>query len=95
MSFLRVSGEAGRRVCLTHGRGELRRRREKRRRMALKIFSEHKPYLNFRSARLNGKKMAIKIKITNRKNIQDIVLKKILYIAENKLLVKTSPFFYE
>ena len=37
MSFLRVSGEAGRRVCLTHGRGELRSRREKRRRMVLKI----------------------------------------------------------
>jgi len=34
--------------------------------MALKIFSEHKPYLNFISARLNGKKMAIKIKDTNK-----------------------------
>jgi hypothetical protein len=46
-----------------------------------------------RSARLNGKKMAIKIKITNRKNIQNIVLEKIMHIAENKLLVETSPFF--
>jgi len=45
--------------------GELRRRREKRRRMALKIFSEPKPFLNFRSARINGKKMAIKIKNVN------------------------------
>jgi len=48
-----------------------------------------------RSARLNGKKMAIKIKNTNRKNVQDIVVEKNLYIAENKLIIKTSPFFYE
>jgi len=52
MSFLRESGKAGLRVCLTHGRGELRRSRKKRKRMALKIWTEHKPYLNFRSARL-------------------------------------------
>jgi len=63
--------------------------------MALKIFSERKPYLNFISARLNGKKMAVKIKNTNRKNVQVIILEKILYIAENKLIVKASPFFYE
>jgi len=31
-----------------------------------------------RSARLNGKKMAVKIKNTNRKNVQVIVLEKIL-----------------
>jgi len=37
-----------------------------------------------RLARLKGKKMAIKIKNKNRKYVQDIVLKKILYIAENK-----------
>jgi hypothetical protein len=48
-----------------------------------------------RSARLNGKKTAIKIKNTYRKNVQVIVLEKILYITENKLIIKTSPFFYE
>jgi hypothetical protein len=45
--------------------------------------------------RLEGKKMAIKIKNTNMNNIQDVVLEKILYIAENRLLMKKSPFFYE
>jgi hypothetical protein len=39
--------------------------------------------------------MAIKIKNNNRKNVQVIVLEKILYIAENKMTMKTSPFFYE
>jgi len=29
------------------------------------------------------------------KNIQDIVIKKNLYIAEIKLIMRTSPFFYE
>jgi hypothetical protein len=48
-----------------------------------------------RLARLKGKKMAIKIKNTYRKNVQVIVLEKILYIAENKMTMKTSPFFYE
>jgi hypothetical protein len=48
-----------------------------------------------RSARLKGKKMAIKIKNTYRKNVQVIVLEKILYIAENKMTMKISPFFYE
>jgi hypothetical protein len=48
-----------------------------------------------RSARLRGKKMAIKIKNTNRKNIQVIVFEKILYIDESKMIMKTSPFFYE
>ncbi len=52
-------------------------------------------FLAVRLARLEGKKMAIKIKNTNKKNVQDIVLEKILYIAENKLIMKTSPFFYE
>jgi len=46
-----------------------------------------------RSARLNGKKMAIKIENENRKNIQIMVLKKNLYIAEIKLIMRTSPFF--
>ena len=45
--FSRESDVVGRWACLTHGRGELRRRREKRRGMALKIWSEHKPHLNF------------------------------------------------
>jgi len=48
-----------------------------------------------RSARLKGKKMAIKIKNVNRKNIQNIVLDRNLYEAEYKLVIKTSPFFYE
>jgi len=39
--------------------------------------------------------MAIKIKNKNRKNIQNMVLYKNLYIAENRLVMKTSPFFYE
>ena len=48
-----------------------------------------------RSARLKGKKMAIKMKNTDKKNAQVNVLEKILYIAENKMIIKTSPFFYE
>jgi len=47
-----------------------------------------------RSARLKGKKMAIIIKNSNRKNVQVIILEKILYIAENKIIMKESPFFY-
>jgi len=39
--------------------------------------------------------MAIKIKKVNRKNIQNVVLDKNLFIAENKLVMKTSPFLYE
>ncbi|MGM0465186.1 MAG: hypothetical protein ACQERH_02000, partial [Acidobacteriota bacterium] len=74
-------------------RGELRRRREKRRRMALKIFSEHKLHLNFRSARLNGKKMAINIENKNRRNVQIMVLEKIVYIFENKLILKGIAIF--
>ncbi len=48
-----------------------------------------------RLARLEGKKMAIKIEIMIRRNVQLNVLEKILYIAENKLIMKTLPFFYE
>jgi hypothetical protein len=48
-----------------------------------------------RTARLKGKKMAIKIKNKNRKKVQNIVIEKIVYLAENKLIMKTSPFFYE
>jgi len=39
--------------------------------------------------------MAIKIKNVYRKNIQNMVLDKNLYIADNKLTIKISPFFYE
>jgi len=39
--------------------------------------------------------MAIKIENKNKKDIQIMVLKKIMYIAESKLLMRTSPFFYE
>jgi len=39
--------------------------------------------------------MAMRIKNINRKNIQNIVLDKNLYISENRLAIKTSPFFYE
>jgi hypothetical protein len=39
--------------------------------------------------------MAIKIENVNRKNIQNVVLDKNLFIVENKLAMKTSPFFYE
>jgi len=48
-----------------------------------------------RSARLNGKKMAIKIENISNKNFRIMVIVKILYIAETKLTIKTSPFFYE
>ena len=48
-----------------------------------------------RSARLTGKKMAIKIKNTNNKIITFDVFEIILHIAENKLIMKVSPFFYE
>jgi len=41
------------------------------------------------------KKMAIKIKNTNSKNVQVIFLEKILFIVENKIIMNASPFFYE
>ena len=37
--------------------------------------------------------MAIKIGNKNKKNVQIIVFEKILYIAEMRLIMKTSPFF--
>jgi hypothetical protein len=46
-----------------------------------------------RSARLNGKKMAIKIKNKNEKIVKITILEKILYIVKKKLTIKTSPFF--
>jgi len=39
--------------------------------------------------------MAIKIKNKNKKNVQVNVLEKNLHIAEIKLIMKASPFFYE
>jgi hypothetical protein len=48
-----------------------------------------------RSARLKGKKMAVEIKDTNRENVQVNILEKTLVIAENKIIMKASPFFYE
>jgi len=39
--------------------------------------------------------MAIKMKITNKKIIKIIIFEKISYITEKKLIIKTSPFFYE
>jgi len=39
--------------------------------------------------------MVIKIKNKNTKIVKIILLEKNLYIAEKKLRVKTSPFFYE
>jgi len=39
--------------------------------------------------------MAFKIKSINRKNVHVIIPKIILYIAENKLIINASPFFYE
>jgi len=47
------------------------------------------------SARLKGKKMAIKIKKANKKNVPFIVLEKIMQIAENEIVMELSPFFYE
>jgi len=39
--------------------------------------------------------MAIKMKNTDKKNAQVNVLEKILYIAENEIIIKISPFFFE
>jgi len=48
-----------------------------------------------RLACLNGSKIAMKIKNTKSVNVQVIITKNILYIAENKLIMNASPFFYE
>jgi len=39
--------------------------------------------------------MAIKIKNKNKKKVLIIILEKILQIIEKKIIIKTSPFFYE
>jgi hypothetical protein len=46
-----------------------------------------------RSARLNGKKMAIKIKNKNKKRVKIIIIEKFLHITENKLIIKALPLF--
>jgi hypothetical protein len=48
-----------------------------------------------RLARLKGKKMAIKIKNKNEKKVAIIILERISYIIEKKILIAASPFFYE
>jgi len=48
-----------------------------------------------RSARSEGKKMAIKIKNKNKKKVTIIIFNKILHVIEKKIIIKTSPFFYE
>jgi hypothetical protein len=39
--------------------------------------------------------MAIKIKNENEKRFKITILENILHITENKLIIETSPFFYE
>jgi len=46
-----------------------------------------------RSARFNGKKMAIRIEYKNKKNVQVNVFEKNLYIAENELIIKNIAIF--
>jgi len=48
-----------------------------------------------RWARLNGKKMAIRIEYKSKRNVQVNIFERNLYIAKNKLVIKTSPIFYE
>jgi len=46
-----------------------------------------------RLARLNGKKMAIRIEYKSKKNVQVNVLERNLYIAENELIIKKVAIF--
>ena len=48
------------------------------------MTEEHKPYLNFILARLNGKKMAIKIILKTNKNISVVIFIKSMYILKSK-----------
>jgi len=48
-----------------------------------------------RSARSESKKMVIKIKNKNKKKVTIIIFNKILHVIEKKIIIKTSPFFYE
>jgi len=63
--------------------------------MVLIIFSEHKPYLNFRSACLKGKKWRLKLKKKTNKNISVAIFIKSMYILDSKKKKCSSPFFYE
>jgi len=48
-----------------------------------------------RKCPVTSKKMAIKIKNKNKKKVTIIILEKILHIIEKKIIIKTSPLFYE
>ena len=48
-----------------------------------------------RSARLKGKKMAIKIKNKNKKKFSVLIFERISHIIEKKMIMRTLPFFYE
>jgi len=48
-----------------------------------------------RSARSESKKMVIKIKSKNKIKVSIIILEKILHIIKKKIIIITSPFFYE
>jgi len=48
-----------------------------------------------RSACLNGKKMAIKMKVKTNKNISVVIFFRSMYILEIKRKKYSSPFFYE
>jgi hypothetical protein len=39
--------------------------------------------------------MVIKIKNKNKKKVSIIIFEKILHVIEKKIIIKTSPFFYE
>jgi hypothetical protein len=39
--------------------------------------------------------MAIKINYLNKKIVSIVIFERTLYIADNKLIIKISPFFYE
>jgi len=39
--------------------------------------------------------MAINIKNKNKKKVSIIIFKKILHVIEEKIIIKTAPFFYE
>jgi len=48
-----------------------------------------------RSACLNGKKMAVKMKVKTNKNLSVVIFFKSMYILEIKTKKYSSPFFYE
>jgi len=48
-----------------------------------------------RLSRLKGKKMALKIRNSNKAIVTFVISEITLHIAENELIMKPSPFFYE